>query len=82
MSISHELNCQELVALVTAYLEDALPPGERARFDEHLAICPGCRIYLGQMRRTIGLVGMLTEDSIPPDARNALLAAFRDWKRR
>ena len=42
-----DLACQELVELVTDYLEDALPPEERARFDAHLAECPGCSNYLG-----------------------------------
>ena len=32
----HELTCREVVELVTSYLDDALDPGDRARFDEHL----------------------------------------------
>jgi anti-sigma factor RsiW len=75
-----ELTCQELVELVTDYLEGALPPGQRARFDAHLAECPGCQIYLEQMRATIAL----TRDSAGVAERPetaALLAAFRGWKR-
>ncbi len=76
-----ELTCQELVELVTDYLEDALPAVERTRFDDHLARCPGCSNYLDQMRQTIRLTGMLTEETLEPEARDELLNLFRDWKK-
>ena len=75
-----ELSCRELVELVTAYLEGALEPPARARFEQHLAECPGCQAYVEQMRTTIRLLGTLTEDSIEPEASEALLSVFRDWK--
>ncbi len=75
------LTCRELVELVTDYLEGALPPSDRARFDEHLAACEGCTAYLDQMRRTLVLVGRLTEGSVSAEAREALLGAFGDWRR-
>ena len=75
-----ELTCQELVELVTAYVEGALPLHERARFEAHLAGCRGCTIYLEQMRRTITLLGTLPEKAVSPQARENLLAAFRRWK--
>jgi anti-sigma factor RsiW len=75
-----ELSCKELVDLVTAYLEGALDPAARARFEQHMAECPGCQAYVEQMRTTIRLVGTLTEDAIEPAVSQALLAVFRDWK--
>jgi anti-sigma factor RsiW len=80
MTQENELTCQELVELVTAYLEDALPSDERSRFNTHLNFCPGCATYVDQMRQTIQLVGTLTEDDIGPEARNQLLNVFRAWK--
>jgi anti-sigma factor RsiW len=53
------MTCQELVELVTEYLEGTLPGPDRQRFEEHLAECPHCVAYLEQMRITIGLVGRL-----------------------
>ncbi|HZC06854.1 MAG TPA: zf-HC2 domain-containing protein [Ktedonobacterales bacterium] len=76
-----ELTCKELVELVTAYFEDALPEDEHARFERHLAICPGCSAYVEQMRQTIALVGDLREEDVSPTAQSHLLRAFRDWKR-
>ena len=75
-----QLDCQELVELVTDYLEDALPAEERARFDAHLVPCDGCRNYLEQIRTTIELTGRLTPEQLDPEAEAALLGAFRDWK--
>lgn len=75
-----ELTCQELVEVITDYLEGALPPADLARFERHLLRCEGCTTYVDQMRETIRLTGMLREDQIPAGARDALLSAFRGWK--
>jgi len=77
---TNALTCQELVELVTDYLEGALPPAERRRFEAHLRGCRGCTAYLDQMQRTIGLLGRLTEEAIAPEARQELLQRFRTWK--
>jgi anti-sigma factor RsiW len=69
------------VELVTEYLEGTLPATDRARFDAHLGDCPYCRTYLEQIRRTIRLIGSLSEDTIDPRARDVLLARFRAWRR-
>ncbi len=79
--MADELTCRELVEIVTAYFEGALSPAERARFDAHLIGCGGCRDYVEQMRQTILLTGRLTEDALPAQTRDALLALFRDWKK-
>ena len=74
------MTCIELVELVTDYLEGSMPADERARFDEHISGCEGCTTYMEQLRITIRLTGMLPEEQIAPDARAALLDAFRDWR--
>ncbi len=76
-----EMGCQELVELVTEYLERKMSPADAARFEAHLAICRGCRAYLKQMQRTISVLGRLREEWIPEDAIQKLLQTFRDWKR-
>ena len=75
-----DLSCLELVELVNDYLDDALPPLERMRFDEHLAVCEGCRIYVEQMQTTIGLTGRLRVGDLSPAARADLIAAFRGYR--
>jgi anti-sigma factor RsiW len=77
-----ELTCQELVEVVTDYHEGTMPAERRLLFEEHLAFCDWCQTYLEQMRATIRLTGTLEEEDLTPEAREALLDVFRDWKRR
>lgn len=72
--------CREVVELVTMYLDGSLPDGERARFEAHLGECPHCTEYLKQFRMTIAATGQLREADLEPDAREVLVAAFRNWK--
>jgi anti-sigma factor RsiW len=76
------VNCQTFVELVTAYLEGQLSPHDRAAFEEHLRLCPGCDTYLDQFRATISMLGQLPEKSISAGARTRLLGAFADWRER
>jgi anti-sigma factor RsiW len=74
-----QLSCQELVELVTDYLEGALPLEEHERVERHLGICRGCHTYVEQFRQTIELTGRLTVEDVSPEAELALLEAFRAW---
>jgi anti-sigma factor RsiW len=74
------LTCQELVELVTDYLDGAMSRADRARFEAHIAACANCREYLAQFQQTIALTGMLKEDDVDPAARDALLAQFGEWR--
>jgi len=76
-----DLTCQELVELVTDYLEAELPVEERTRFELHLTYCDWCRRYLRQMRLVRASAERVTEESLSPEARGVQLAAFRDWKK-
>lgn len=82
MTTTEALSCQELTELVTDYLEGALAPAERVQFEEHLAECGNCEIYLEQIRATIALTGSLSSDELSGEAEEALLHAFRGWKSR
>lgn len=74
------MSCKELVELVTEYLEGTLSPEDHSRFEEHLVVCPGCVIYVDQMRETVALLGQIPEESVSAEAEQNLLRAFRDWK--
>lgn len=81
MSELNEMACQELVEVITDYIEGSMDPVDRERFEQHLAECPGCRSYLEQMRVTIRLTGKLRFESLSASARYELLSAFRGWRR-
>jgi anti-sigma factor RsiW len=73
------LHCDELVELVTHYLEDALEPCERRRFLEHVSTCDGCSAYLAQFRATIASVAATRPAKLDPAARNELLRVLRSF---
>jgi anti-sigma factor RsiW len=75
------ISCQEVVELVTDYLEGAMPPEEVARFEHHLSLCDGCVFYVEQIRVTIAAVGEAGEDDVPPEVRDDLVRAFRELRR-
>jgi anti-sigma factor RsiW len=77
---TRDMACQELVELVTAYLDGSLSRSERRRFRAHISGCDHCTAYVEQMRLVIEATGSLSEDDLEPTARQELLEAFRGWK--
>jgi anti-sigma factor RsiW len=75
-----ELDCQELVELITDYLENALPRKQRRRLTKHLAGCENCTEYLEQMRTTIALTGQLRADDLSVEMLGELTSVFRRWQ--
>ena len=75
-----ELVCQQVVELVTDYLEGALSDADRQRFDRHLAGCPHCTQYLAQMRETIRLAGRVAPEDLTPVMRADLTDLYRRWR--
>lgn len=73
-------SCQQVVEVVTEYLEGGLEASDRLAFERHVAICPPCRGYLSQLRRVSAVAGTLSEEHVPERLRGALLEAFREWK--
>jgi predicted anti-sigma-YlaC factor YlaD len=74
------ISCREVVEIVTEYLEGALSADERARLEAHLDACEPCRIYIEQICTTKGLSASAEAAlEVHPD-REALLAAFREFR--
>jgi anti-sigma factor RsiW len=82
MAESHEhITCQEVVELVTEYLDDSMSADEASLFEQHLNFCDGCVWYVDQLRTTITAAARIREEDLAPEARERLLSAFRDWRR-
>jgi anti-sigma factor RsiW len=71
------ISCQEVVEVVTDYLEGRMSPEDVAIFEAHLELCDGCKWYVEQMRITIATVGRIDESDVPDEMRESLLSAFR-----
>ena len=74
------MTCQQLVELVTDYLEDALSDVDRARFEEHIGLCPMCQTHIQQLRITIRELGQLREHDIDPGILAEMQQRFRGWR--
>jgi anti-sigma factor RsiW len=74
------MTCQELVELVTEYLEGALSELDRTRFEEHIALCPMCQVHLEQLRVTVRELGTLRERDFDPVVLAELQERFRTWR--
>jgi anti-sigma factor RsiW len=72
-----DLDCQEFVEQVTAFLEGTLDATEEQRFVDHLALCDGCDRYLDQVRQTVQALRDLPAEALSPENRQALLESFR-----
>jgi len=75
-----DLNCQEVVELVTDYLEKALLPETQAQVEEHIETCPGCNTFYEQVQQTIMMLRKLSEQQTFPETKQDLLEIFRSWK--
>jgi anti-sigma factor RsiW len=75
-----DLPCQEVVEMVTDYLEGALAPADRRRLEKHLAGCEHCTEYLAQIRETIRLTGRLAQEDLTPQMRTDLTDLYRQWR--
>jgi anti-sigma factor RsiW len=74
------LPCQELVEMVTDYLEGALSPADHRRLAHHLTGCAHCTEYLAQIRETIRLAGRVTPEDLTPQMRTELTDLYRRWR--
>lgn len=72
-----DVACQELVELLTDYLEGALTPDEVTAVERHLALCDGCAAYLDQIRVTIETLGSIPLETLSDQAVDELLDTFR-----
>jgi anti-sigma factor RsiW len=73
------ISCQEVVEIVTDYLEGQLDEATRTELEAHLTLCPGCDQYLEQMRATIDELGHVPVESLSEQAQSDLMSAFRTF---
>jgi Putative zinc-finger len=76
----HGYTCKEVIELATEYVEGAMTPSQMTRFELHLNFCDGCVTFVDQIRATAAMAGRLSEEQIPDETKEKLLAAFKDWR--
>jgi anti-sigma factor RsiW len=74
------ISCADALELMTDHLEGALSEADAARMRAHLNGCEACKVYLDQLRATIGIVreaGPLEEFPVDRQRVDALVDLFR-----
>jgi hypothetical protein len=64
--------------MLSAYLENAVSPQEKAKVEEHLAACPECRLSLTEMMATRQHIRSLGEIEPPPWLTGKIMARVRE----
>lgn len=70
------LACDDVMQRVTEYLDEALPPGAKGAFEQHLAGCANCARHLQEIRQTIHRLGALPREPMPASMKDRLLQAL------
>ena len=79
--MSRYITCRELIDFLDRYVDDELPPPQRAKFEEHLEVCAACVEYLHSYRETIRLAAAAWDDGdlaladVPSELIDAILDA-------
>ena len=71
-------NCKAINNLLPAYLDDALPPSDKERVEEHLAVCSRCRQDVADLSKAVSLLHNLEEVEPPPFFEQRIMAAIRE----
>lgn len=77
-----EMQCKELIQLVTEYLEGTIADANREQIETHASECAWCERYIEQTRQVIGALGTLDENAADSEAWQRALASFRSRQRR
>ena len=71
------LRCQQLVELVSDYLDGGLDPVDRTAVERHLDVCGDCRGYVAQVRRMLELTRAHRLQGLPDALLDTLMKDFR-----
>jgi anti-sigma factor RsiW len=76
---ARDVTCREFADFVMDYFDGQLADATRARFEEHLTLCPDCVQYLRQYRDTVEAGHAAFDDEapavLPGDLVQAILLA-------
>lgn len=74
------MNCLDIRTLATEYLEDELPPEDRATFEQHIESCEKCSAWFEMLRQAIEELCELSTDELSTLTEKVLIDQFRRRK--
>ena len=77
------MKCEELLSLLSEYVDGAVDPGICAEFERHMAGCSPCQVVVDNIRQTISIYRAGEPWELPPEFRERLHAGLRErWRQR
>lgn len=70
-------NCEEIAALLDAWIDGALPEPEMAEVRSHLAACGDCQAYVDAALAIRAAFPSVEETEVPPGFADGIMAAIR-----
>jgi anti-sigma factor RsiW len=70
------VTCRDFADFIMDYFDGQLADGTRARFEEHLTVCPDCVQYLRQYRDTVQASQCAFDDEVPATVPRDLVRAI------
>ncbi len=67
------MRCEDVVALLSDYIDGTLPAGPRTEIEHHLATCHGCHVVLDTTECTILLYRAARSRALEGERRRVLL---------
>jgi anti-sigma factor RsiW len=80
--MSSNKTCRETTDLLLDYVEDVLPPDERAALDAHFAACPPCLAFVRAYRETPRIAREATATQMPREVLARLESFLQTRARR
>ena len=78
----HPESCQDVIALLSDYVDFELPLSDCGKVEKHLADCPACHEFVERLRDTIALCRAYAPGALPAPlsdrARSELESAWRN----
>jgi hypothetical protein len=71
-----ELTCSHVTESVTEFLEGALPEDQQLRFELHVVYCPGCTVFVDQIRSMVAGLERLPAAAPAEAERSAVVDAY------
>lgn len=75
-------NCDEVIQLLTDYVDGELEPESQQQLESHFGACPTCENFLKSFRATIEMAGSVRCEDIPEEVSERLHQFLAEQLRR
>ena len=77
------MKCEELLSLLSEYVDGTVDPGICAEFERHMAGCNPCQVVVDNLRQTISIYRAGEPWALPVEFRERLHATLRErWRQK